>query len=160
MVRPAVAAPARSVGCCRAVQLLERCCAVTLAQHFFGGAHLPQTPVDGVPTSWFTTAAAARARARAACGRLALPRCAHRTAPRHAHTPDHLRARAVCLADAFPASGAVCGAAEPFRVRSSSTTLLCWTISRDLEISRASQRMLARAKKRIARAVLIARACF
>ena len=38
--------------------------------------------------------------------------------------------------------------------------LLCLTISRDLEISRASQRMLARAKKRIARAVLIARACF
>ena len=38
--------------------------------------------------------------------------------------------------------------------------LLCLTISCDLEISRASQRMLARAKKRIARAVLIARACF
>ena len=29
----------------------------------FGGAHLPQTQVDGGPTSWFTTAAAARARA-------------------------------------------------------------------------------------------------
>ena len=68
-------------------------------------------------------------------------------------------ARALCAWQVLFRHPEMCAELLDF-VACGAARLWCWSISRDLEISRASQRMLARAQKRTARAVLIARARF